>query len=81
MFQGDGSNGTSISASCPYSRMPVQIRPEWTGILLGGDHHIFGRFGPLGQAPSSPSRTRWKISEWPFGMCWGRGKGRMKDED
>ena len=38
MFQGDSSNGTLISASCLYSRLPVQIRPEWTDVLLGGDH-------------------------------------------
>jgi len=38
VFQGDSSNGTSISASCLYSRLPVQIRPEWTDVLLGGDH-------------------------------------------
>lgn len=40
MFQGDSSNGNMISASCPYSRLPVQIRPEWTDILLGGDHQM-----------------------------------------
>ncbi len=40
MFQGDSSNGTVISASCPYSRMPVQIRPEWTDVPLGGDHRF-----------------------------------------
>ncbi len=40
MFQGDSSNGTLISASCLYSRLPVQIRPEWTDVSLGGDHRL-----------------------------------------
>ena len=40
MIQGDSSNGTSVGASCLYSRLPVRIRPEWTNVLLGGDHRL-----------------------------------------
>ncbi len=40
MFQGDSSNKTLVSASCLYSRLPVQIRPEWTDVSLGGDHRL-----------------------------------------
>ncbi len=47
MFQGDSSGGTLISASCLYTRLPVQIRPEWTDVLLGGDH--FFRMRLIGQ--------------------------------
>lgn len=47
MFQGDSSGGISIRASCLYTRLPVQIRPEWTDVLLGGDH--FFRMRLIGQ--------------------------------
>ncbi len=37
MFHEDGSKGASVKASCVYSRLPVEIRPEWTDVSFGSD--------------------------------------------
>ena len=65
MFQGDNSGETSVTASCPYSRLPVRIRPEWTDHLVGGDHRFTLRLigeqilftQPAGSVEESTLRT------------------------
>jgi len=40
VIQGDRSDDPPTGASCLYSRLPVRIRPEWTDVLLNGDHRF-----------------------------------------
>lgn len=40
MKRGDDLSGTSVVGSCPFSRLPVEMRPEWTDVLLDGDHRF-----------------------------------------
>jgi signal transduction histidine kinase len=40
VVQGDRSDDPPTDASCLYSRLPVRIRPEWTDVLLSGDHRF-----------------------------------------
>lgn len=72
MFQGDNSGETSVAAFCPYSRLPVRIRPEWTDVLVGGDHRFTLRLigeqilftQPAGSVEESTLRTvTFKVEE------------------